>query len=102
MVYKSQFLNANYSDVSFSLTGSTGAVKTFPAHKIVLVEKSTVFAAMFENNMSEKLTGTVKFDVSESTFLVFLKYFYTNKVTVSENANIQELLQLAENFVIFS
>ncbi|EFX61459.1 hypothetical protein DAPPUDRAFT_69494, partial [Daphnia pulex] len=64
------------TDVVFEVGDST-----FPAHKFLLAARSRVFAAMFQANMIESLTGRVKIvDFDAETFEEFLRFVYTGQL----------------------
>uniref|UniRef100_A0A6V7HYG1 BTB domain-containing protein n=1 Tax=Bracon brevicornis TaxID=1563983 RepID=A0A6V7HYG1_9HYME len=72
-----QFFNSpEYSDVIVQVGD-----RTFPAHKVVLISRSSVFAAMFSSHMSENRENRVKIDDLEpETVENMLYYMYTSEV----------------------
>lgn len=85
-----KFLNSKqFSDVTFIVGG-----KDFYAHKNILANGSTVFAAMFEHNMKENLENTVEIsDISYEIFTEMFRFIYTGKVI--NIGNIAEALYIA-------
>ncbi|XP_052203271.1 BTB/POZ domain-containing protein At4g08455-like [Diospyros lotus] len=69
-----------------------------PAHRAVLASRSPVFRAMFENEMEESLSGTIKIgDVSCDALRSFVNYLYTAEASLDEQMAI-DLLVLAEKY----
>lgn len=63
---------------------------TFPAHRSMLSARSSVFKAMFQNDMTEKLDGFVNIkDMVPAHLKEFLHYIYTGTFSnlVEENAS---------------
>ncbi|XP_061388000.1 protein roadkill-like [Musca vetustissima] len=59
----------------------------FKAHKVVLCARSEVFAAMFRNDLQEKLTGSITIDDMDSDVLKeLLNYIYTDEEIPKEMA----------------
>ena len=80
-----------FSDVTFILKD-----EKLEAHKCVLASCSTVFDAMFSNDMQE--TNEVKIDdVSEDVFIEMLRFTYTGKV---ENPDVValDLISVADKY----
>lgn len=68
--------NEKFSDVKFIVDG-----REFYAHKIILSKSSEIFAAMFEHDMKENLTGTVVIkDISCEIFMEMFSFVYSGKV----------------------
>ncbi|XP_041346620.1 BTB/POZ domain-containing protein 2-like [Gigantopelta aegis] len=66
------------------------------AHKIMLISRSHVFAAMFNGPMAE--TGVVDIpDVDVAVFNLFLRFVYADDVTVKSD-NVMHLLYLAKKY----
>lgn len=54
--------------------------KEFHAHKFILIARSAVFRAMFQNDLSESQTGIITIvDSDPDSFKEFLLYLYTGK-----------------------
>ena len=86
-------VNKQMTDVVFEVGDST-----FPAHKFLLAARSRVFAAMFQANMIESLTGRVKIvDFDAETFEEFLRFVYTGQLVKPTSA---ELGLLAEKYEV--
>lgn len=72
--------------------------ETISAHKAILAARSPVFAAMFENEMSEKKTGIVNIsDCDLEPFNVFLVYIYTGEAEFSK-CNVFHLYKIADKY----
>lgn len=81
------------SDVSLCAGG-----RELRAHKAVLMGRSSVFAAMFANDMYEKETGRVSItDVSYDVLSVMLRFVYTGREPRSDQMN-AELLMAADKY----
>ncbi|CAB4266852.1 unnamed protein product [Prunus armeniaca] len=60
---------------------------------------STVFSAMFENEMEESLSGTIKtVDVSYGTLRAFVNYLYTAEVVCLDQQLACDLLVMADKY----
>ncbi|CAN1130417.1 BTB/POZ domain-containing protein At4g08455 [Linum perenne] len=71
-----------------------------PAHKAVLASRSPVFKAMFENEMEESISGTIRIsDVSYDALRAFVSYMYTAEARIDEQMAC-DLLVLAEKYQI--
>ena len=79
--YGAIFNSKKHSDITFLI----GDRKLF-AHKVILLGKSAVFAAMFEHQMTEERENIVRIeDITYEVFEEMMKYIYTNnseKLTV--------------------
>ncbi|XP_051169184.1 speckle-type POZ protein-like [Leptopilina boulardi] len=70
------FDDQTFKDVTFKVED-----KEFNAHKIILILRSPVFAAMFQIKMTEELTSIVKIeDIKSTIFQKMLRFIYTDKV----------------------
>ena len=68
------------SDVNFYVRG-----REFPAHKIVLIARSKVFAGMFQHPTKENLTNQVTIeDLEPEVFEELLRFIYTGRVTLAK------------------
>ncbi|XP_065209111.1 speckle-type POZ protein B-like [Planococcus citri] len=66
----------NFSDVTISVNG-----KNYPAHKLILAARSSVFKAMFTNDMLESQKNNVTIDdIKQETFEEMLRYIYTGEM----------------------
>lgn len=71
---------------------------TISAHKAILSARSSVFAAMFENDMEEKKTGVVNIsDCDVEPFNVFLHYIYTGEAEFSK-CDVFHLYKIADKY----
>lgn len=81
-----------FSDFTI-ITGS----KRFPIHKYILGTQSSAFAAIFQNNMKERIEGKMKIEeFSENAVEEFLRFFYTFNIQNDQNA--MELFALADKY----
>ena len=81
------------NDVTFSLKG-----QLIKAHKCILAARSSVFKAMFQHDMTEKLSNVVSIeDIDSDVFRQMLRFIYTNKAPSAE-ANVGGLLNAAERY----
>lgn len=85
--YKQIWESGKYSD--FTVIGGggvNGETKDFKVHKVVLASQSSVFAAMFENDMKEKRSGQMIIeDFSAETVEEMLEFLYTGELKSYEN-----------------
>lgn len=66
--------------------------REFKVHRIILAARSSVFAAMFKHETSEKQTGIVKItDCDSDSFQEFLEFLYSGQL---ENVSFRSALQL--------
>ncbi|KAL6972509.1 BTB and MATH domain-containing protein 41 [Sarracenia purpurea var. burkii] len=73
--------------------------KKYPAHKVILAGRSSVFAAMFAHDTIEK-KGLVRVkDMDENVVEEMLRYIYTGKVEKLENLA-QDLLIAADKYCL--
>lgn len=71
--------------------------KVFPVHKVVLASRSSVFLAMFDNEMHERQTNQVIIpDFSADAFEEFLKFLYTARIP--DECNAMELFAIASKY----
>ncbi|XP_043468133.1 speckle-type POZ protein-like [Leptopilina heterotoma] len=72
--------------------------KEFMAHKMILILRSPVFAAMFKSKMTEEQTSSVEIkDINPTIFQKMLRFIYTEKVEdLDESA--AELYYAAEKY----
>ena len=88
------FGNKNFSDIKLTVNG-----KDFHAHKIMLAARSSVFAAMFEHEMTENINNTVNItDISYNIFEEVLRYIYTGKISSLSDETAIELLVAADKY----
>lgn len=71
--------------------------KEFLVHKVVLATRSSVFSALFENEMHERQSNQMKIqDFSADAVEEFLQFFYSGRVPNETNA--MELYALASKY----
>lgn len=73
------FLDFNSSDITLKTSRDNGL---FPAHKLVLSARSSVFAAMFSHGeVKENQNRLIEInDMSSEVMLAILKYIYTGDI----------------------
>lgn len=93
--FKQLLSNKSLSDVIIQVGGNN-----FDAHKTVLAARSPVFLAMFESNLTEDLTNTLKIDdIEPDVFMEVLRFIYTDDVeNLDELAD--KLLAAAEKYML--
>lgn len=85
--FQNILMDKQRSDVTIEVQG-----QTFRAHKLILEARSTVFAAMFKHDMTEKNSNIIKIeDCDPTTFQTFLQYIYTAKF---ENVSCDSVINL--------
>jgi BTB/POZ domain len=73
--------------------------KEFAVHKSVLGIQSSVFAAIFENDMKERIEGKMEIEeFSAAAVEDFLRFFYTGEIQDARNA--MEIFELAAKYDI--
>ncbi|XP_057324851.1 speckle-type POZ protein-like [Microplitis mediator] len=76
--------------------------KEFQAHKIILMARSPVLAAMFSHDMIEKKENKISIpDVTPEIFEKVLKYIYTDEVN-DLNEIADDLLEVADKYQLRS
>lgn len=94
--FKKLFEDTSFADVTFKLGD-----KTFRAHKAILVARCPVFAAMFNQEMKEKISDHVDVnDVRPEVFQELLRFIYTGRVQRMEEFGIAELLIAADKYLL--
>ncbi|XP_057318193.1 speckle-type POZ protein-like [Microplitis mediator] len=74
----------------------------FEAHKIMLMARSPVIAAMFSHDMIENKESKISIsDITPEIFQKVLEYIYTDKVTGLDESNV-ELLKAADKYQLRS
>lgn len=88
--------NGNFSDITLHVQG-----KDFKAHRCILAARSTVFAAMFNHDLKEKLENRVVIDdISSDAIQQLLKYLYTDEIDELTNQQYLTLLAAADKYDI--
>ncbi|XP_061387719.1 protein roadkill-like [Musca vetustissima] len=100
------FASKEFSDVTLVTEDKT----EFQVHKVVLCARSKVFAAMFRNDLREKLTGSITIDDMDSYVLKeLLNYIYTDVIPKEMAADLfvaankyalDDLQEMCEDFLI--
>ncbi|KAL3682581.1 hypothetical protein R1sor_000603 [Riccia sorocarpa] len=71
------------------------------AHRFIMEGKSTVFRKMFQNDMQEKESGTVRVDDASSHVIrSMVSFCYTTEIQFSEEASAEEVLKTAHKYDI--
>ncbi|XP_053401198.1 BTB/POZ domain-containing protein 6-like [Mercenaria mercenaria] len=89
-----------WTDVKFHLK-NLKQEQTIQAHKIVLAARSPVFQAMFFGHCADRKTEIELKDVEKDIFLLFLRYIYSDTVTLSEK-NASAVLEMAHYYQVSS
>lgn len=78
------FRNEEFSDVTLSVKN-----EKYPAHKSILVARSSVFKAMLSHDMKEKQSNCIELqDIEVPVFEAMLRYIYSGKI---QHLNLEEL-----------
>ncbi|XP_048576659.1 rho-related protein racA-like [Nematostella vectensis] len=93
---KDLFLNkALLSDITFVVKGVS-----VPAHRVVLITRSAVMAAMLDGKFRENDLAMIELpDVPLAPFLILLEYIYTDSCNLKDT-NAREVLVLADRFCL--
>jgi BTB/POZ domain len=92
---KEMWETKNYSD--FTITAGGAKTKEFRIHKIILAAQSSVFDAIFMNEMKEKQTGKMTIDdFSADVVEEMLKFIYTGQL--KNNSNAMDLFAIASKY----
>lgn len=87
------FTSQDFSDVTVIAKN-----KSLKLHKCILSTRSTVFEAMFKNDMKEKKQNTVEIkDIRYKVLLELFRFMYTGRVNHIESI-VSELLTAAEKY----
>jgi Leucine-rich repeat (LRR) protein len=93
--FKDLWTSKRFADFTI-IGGFDGSSKEFAVHKIVLATHSSVFTAIFENDMKETQTGKMVIDdFSADTVEGMLRFMYTGEVT---NMNAMDLFAIASKY----
>ena len=85
------FESMQLSDVTFCIGD-----REFPAHKVILVTRSKVFASMFEYETKENLTNQIDIeDIEPEVFQELLRFIYTGEVSLNKMETIAAGLLIA-------
>ena len=95
--FEKLFENVELSDITFNVCS-----QQFPAHKLILVTRSQVFAAMFQHPSKEKLSGVVDVpDIEPNVFKELLRYMYTGEVPLNRMDEVAiGLLATADKYLL--
>ena len=93
--FKLLFNSKTFADIVIDVKG-----QKFEAHKVVLASRSPVFLAMFQNDLMEKKTNTVKIeDIEPVVFEEVLRFIYTDEVNKMEDMA-PNLLAVADKYML--
>ena len=88
------FENQNNTDIEIEVKGHK-----FCAHKLILIARSPVFAAMFEHHMKESIQNRVIInDIEKEVFNNVLRFIYTDKVVKGDVESNKKLLSAADKY----
>lgn len=91
---KSILTSGQNADVIFKLGD-----KEFPAHRLILESRSTVFATMFNIEMKEKLSGVVQItDINPDVFELVLLYLYCGEVASISADKVRQVFEVAHRY----
>jgi speckle-type POZ protein len=77
--FEELFDSMENSDVIFKIGG-----RPFPAHKLILVTRCQVFAAMFKHETKEKLSNEIEIkNVEPDVFHQLLRFIYTGRLSLA-------------------
>ena len=89
------FLNQSETDVCFIIRG-----KEIKAHKLILLARSPVFAAMLKSGMKESVENRVEInDIAPDIFEALLRFVYTARVDLTE-IDVRDLLAAAHKYLL--
>lgn len=97
MDFKELFLSQKLCDTTLNVNN-----ETFQVHKSILAARSSVFTAMFENDMAEKNTNVINildYICVPTDFREFLLYLYSGDVDFSK-CNVFHLYAIADKYDI--
>ncbi|XP_055350018.1 BTB/POZ domain-containing protein 3-like [Paramacrobiotus metropolitanus] len=87
------------SDVQFAVGRDYGAVKIFPAHKLLMGLRSAVFHVMFYGSLPDKCSAPIDIpDAHPDAFANMLSYIYTDMVTNLTHDNVFDTLKCADKY----
>lgn len=93
---KSLSLNKEICDVTLNVQD-----KEYKAHKAILIARSSVFAAMFQHDSSEKKSGIINIpDCDPESFKEFLEFLYCGKLEETSSYNALHLYKTADKYDI--
>lgn len=92
--FKNLFSNTDTCDVTFQVED-----QSYKAHKVVLIARSPVFAAMFRHNSLEKQTGIITIpDCDADSFQKFLEFLYSGKLEDISFSTAMHLYKTSEKY----
>lgn len=94
--FRSPFFNKDSCDTTLLVMD-----KEYKTHRTVLMTRSTVFAAMFLHDTSEKQTGVVIIpDCDQESFEKFLEFLYTGILEQLSSQNALHLFEMSDKYDI--
>ncbi|XP_055350806.1 BTB/POZ domain-containing protein 3-like [Paramacrobiotus metropolitanus] len=89
------------SDVQFAVGRDYGAVRIFPAHRVIMGARSDVFHKMFFGSIPENCAAPVDIpDILPDAFSNMLSYIYTDTVKTLSKDNVFQTLVCADKYDI--
>ncbi|XP_055348212.1 BTB/POZ domain-containing protein 6-B-like [Paramacrobiotus metropolitanus] len=91
--------SADLSDVQFTVGRQFGLLNNFPAHKLLLAARSSVFRAMFFGGLPEKCHTALDIpDIHPEAFANLLSFIYTDSVRNLNADNVFATLSCADKY----
>lgn len=92
--FESLFCNKDSCDTTLNVQD-----KEYKAHRAVLIARSSVFAAMFQHETTEKLKGIINIpDCDPESFDEFLKFLYTGKLEEPSCRSALDLYEISDKY----
>lgn len=91
--------NETLSDISFSFPKENNDAEIIYSHKFMLLKRSAVFFTMFHGSHKKPKQIVIE-DASKETFLIFLKYVYTDDTAQITPENVAELFYLGNKYLM--
>ncbi|XP_055351461.1 BTB/POZ domain-containing protein 1-like [Paramacrobiotus metropolitanus] len=92
-------VSENMSDVQFAVGRDYGAVKMFPAHRVIMGVRSPVFYTMFYGSLPDNCASPVEIpDVHPDAFANILSYLYTDAVGNFTRDNVFHTVDCADKY----
>ncbi|XP_055350022.1 BTB/POZ domain-containing protein 3-like [Paramacrobiotus metropolitanus] len=96
---KDILLCEDMSDIRFAVGRDHGAVKIFPAHRVIIGLRSVVFHTMFYGSLPDMCTDLLDIpDIHPEAFANMLSYIYTDAVTNFTQDNVFDTLKCADKY----
>lgn len=94
---KELYMSSDHSDVTFIIEG-----KKFPAHKTILVKRSSYFRSLIVGNFQESTVNEIELNAPLKAFEVLLYYLYTGHTSFVDmnHDSVLDLLKLSHEYQI--